>query len=252
MEPELPKVLSISTKEGLQALSALTILLGGLAFSLVFIRPLVIPENMPLQLVTYVAFPVLAGVVMVLLDATDTLTRGDPKKNRYARAFQSYWPSRHLATKFKLTDEEAEYLWFYGLFNQWRDSDHPLHSQWVRTLQRGYACRFVYHCIVLTKFLGICAVLLLSLELLHRAFPGWSVLTLFTAQSGLGARISALLAMVAIYFSINYWNNPSPEKLSGAWRAYSEINRMHIKWIDKNIRSLEELEKLASSGAPRP
>ena len=112
-----------------------------LIFCHIFIIPLNLFENWPDWLL-YLSVSVIFYLLRLLLFSADLLYYGDPEKNKYVKAFQMYWPSRHLASKFNFPQEDASFYWFDKFFSTWDNPDHPRNSQWKRTLIRGYSCRF--------------------------------------------------------------------------------------------------------------
>lgn len=241
---QLVGILSLESREGLELLTALVIVVFSLVFAHIYIVPLTVFDNWPV-LLQFLAVLVTTGIVRVLLAATDRLTYGDPKTDKYAKAFQRYWPSGHIATKFGLSREDATRYWYQGVFNKWSDPSHPRHSQWARTLRRGYACRFVYHSTMLLQILLLASGGLTLLALLARAFPCLSVMNAFATDDGLGWRLAFIVLMSILYLVVRLTNRTSPENLGGVWRRFGEINQMHIKWIDENIDSGDHLKSLA-------
>lgn len=234
-------MVSPDSRKGLEGLTALVVLALVLIFCHIFIIPLNLFENWP-NLVLYLAAFVIFYVVRVLLFSSDVLYYGDPERNRYAKAFQMYWPSRHLASRFKLSQEDASFYWFEKVFNGWADPSHPRNSQWRRTLIRGYSCRFVYYCV---KFLEILLWISLGVTLLHEIVPRLFGIDVLMTSISLGWRIGFLVFVALLYIVTRSTNRTSPTNLTGVWRRYAEINKMHIRWIDENISSLDDLRNLA-------
>lgn len=246
---DLLAIITGDSRVGLETLSALVVVLSGLAFAQVFVVPLNFFNDWP-ALILYLAGPAILGMAKIILASTDRLTYADASRHKYARAFQTHWPSKHLASKFGLSDEDATYYWFEGLFNSWRDEEHPRHGQWKRTLRRGYACRFVYHCIVLSRILLLLSIVLVALSALAKTFPDVPPLRIFVVDNGLTERIGFTMALGVTYATLSLMNRTSPENLTGVWRRFAEINQMHIRWIDDNVPSLEDLKSRVSSIEP--
>jgi len=55
-------------------------------------------------------------------------------------------------------------------------------------------------------------------------------------------RLSYTILILLLYVVAKKNNRISENKLTGVWRRYAEINSIHIKWIDDNIKSVEELK----------
>jgi len=178
-------------------------------------------------------------MLILLLFSSDILYYENPEKNKYAKAFQLHWPSKYIAQKFGLSQQNASFYWFEKLFNTWKEPNHPRHSQWERTLKRGYACRFVYYCIRFFEILLCISIIATVVQ--EVAFKKFQI-EFFQSNIGLKWKISFIILIALLYIFIRVTNRTSPGKLTGVWRRYAEINKMHIQWIEDNIESLEELK----------
>jgi hypothetical protein len=244
MWKQLSEMLSLETSAGLQLLSALVILGWGLLFAHLFVVDLRLFETVPTWILSLVVVTTLA-VIRVMLASTDTLLYGDSTADKYTRAFQANLPSRYIADKFGISKQDAEFYWYEGLFNRWSDPKQPRHSQWARTLRRGYACRFVYHTLVLLKVLIVLSTVLTLLVAVSMVVPALCMLHTVGPESGLGERISFIVVLLVFYLFVRLTNRTSPQHPSGVWRRFAEINQLHAKWIDENVASLEDLQRRA-------
>lgn len=199
-----------------------------LIFAQIFIIPLRWFEDWPHWLL-YLIIPSIFYLLRVLIFSSDKLYYGDPSKNVYVRAFQLYWPSRHLAKKFNLKIEDASRYWLGNVFNKWAAPGHQQHQQWQRTLKRGYSCRLVYYCIKFSSFLFWVSLAVIVLEVL------------ITPTNGLAWKIGFMVVLGLVYILLRMRNRTSPDNLTGVWRRFAEINKMHIHWIEQNIKSMSEL-----------
>ena len=231
-------IINPESKEGLEALTALLILVFSLAFCYIFIIPFNLFDNWP-EWLLYLVVIAIFYLLKFFLFSSDILYYGNPGKNKYVKAFQTYWPSKHIATKFNLSQEDAEFYWHENLFNTWREHNHPRHSQWERTLRRGYACRLVYYCI---HFFGILLWISISVTLLQEILSQRLQMQVFASDISLGWKLGFIIFVALLYILIRLTNKTSPDNLTGVWRRYAEINQMHIKWIDGNIASIYELK----------
>lgn len=227
----------ISSKAGLRALTALVVLAFSFMFCHLFIVSLDILAGTPEWLLCLISYA-LFQVIQILLP--DKLYYGDPEKDKYVKAFQMYWPSRYLAQKFGLKEKDASYYWFENFFNAWENPDHPRHTQWKRTLRRGYSCRFIYYC---TKFFEILIIVSIMLALIQESLAQLFKMEIFTSKVSLFWRIGFILFVVFLYLVIRIFNRVSPSNLGGVWKRFAEINRMHIEWVDENVKSLDDLKK---------
>lgn len=231
-------MINIYTKRGLICLTALFILVFALFFCFIFLVPLNLLEVWPDWLLYLVVF-VIFFMLQIVLFSRDVLYYGDPRKNRYAKAFQMYWPSKYIATKFHLSQKDASFYWFEKYFNAWRNSKHPRHSQWERTLRRGYSCRFVYYSL---KFFEILLAISIGATLIQEIVSKLFRVPISTTGMRLWWRVIFILFIVLLYAIVRVSNRASPSKLTGVWKRYAEINQMHIKWIDENIKSINDLK----------
>lgn len=236
------KVLSLAspeTKKGLQALIALIILI----FSLLFVNIFIISVNIlkgvfGWDLLLYPLTPILMYIIIVVLFSSDILYNGDPNENSYVRAFQSSWPSKYIAQKFKITEKEAMHYWFENFFNTWRNPNYPRHDQWERTLKRGYSCRFIYYFIKFLDILIILSLFLLFLiEGMPRIFPDFKL----TSETNVWIKIGFIVFIFFVDLYIRLSNKTSPNHMTGVWKKYEEINEMHMRWINDNILTIEDL-----------
>ena len=93
-------------------------------------------------------------LIKSLISDYDPLYSGDPKKNKYTRAFQRNLPTHYLMSKYNVDMQEAKHLW-YNVFNKWADKNHKMHYNWTTSLSRGFKCRMVYFTIFSFKFMII-------------------------------------------------------------------------------------------------
>jgi hypothetical protein len=226
------ELISPETRKGLLFLTGATIVALSFLFAAGFIASLPWFE----KIMSQVGLPELAGdfifvivvyILVVIISSTDTLYYGDPEQNRYARAFQRWFPSKHLATKLGIKIDLAKDLWF-DQFNLWANESHVRHQDWQRTLERGYACRFIYDVQV---FSG--AIFLLSV--------GWLIVEgvvtrLFEYEMiNLEAKLAITVVYGLIWIAFKYLNRTNESHQTGVWRRFNEINQRNCIWIDQNL-----------------
>jgi len=230
------------SKRGLESLTALFIFVFGSIFCHMFVVSLGIFDEWPSWLL-YGAVSVVFYLVVVLIFSADVLYHGNPEKNKYVRAFQYYWPSRHIAERFGIPLEDARYYWFENYFNRWKVEDDSRHGQWERTLRRGYSCRFIYYCVrCLEILLWLSVLLTLGQETLSRVVQ----VKILRTNTGLAGKVAFIAFVALLYVIIRAKNRTAPADLGGVWKRYAEINKMHRKWIDENISSVDELRNPSS------
>jgi hypothetical protein len=238
---EIANKSNISSASGLIATTALFILMHSILFSVLFVGswiPNVMPEY-ALGVFTYVVFL----TIEIVLVSSDTLYYGNPSKNRYARAFQKGFPSKHIAGRFHLSKEEAKFYWF-SIFNSWANKEHPLHEQWKRTLRRGYSCRFIYYVI---RFLEILSLSCVAVTLLSFVTFGFTGTNLNVLETRFLIQYVFTAYVLLLYLVIRLANRTVPGHLTGVWRRFAEINHLHIQWIDHNIRSITALRRMVAA-----
>jgi hypothetical protein len=223
------KQIDIYSKRGLEGFTAFIILISSYFFSKVFIIPLKLIQGWSFwefNIITFIIF----YLIKLMLFSSDNLYYSEPSNNSYARAFQKYWPSKYITKKFNLNEVEANNYWF-AIFNKWKKPDHPQHSQWIRTLRRGYRCRFIYYCIKFSGFLIIISIaFLLTYLFVLKDYTNFKSQMLFIA------------IVLMFYIILRFTNRTSLDNLTGVWRQYKEINLFHIQYIDENFKSISDIK----------
>jgi hypothetical protein len=234
------QVLSPNSKHGLRFLTAAFVIIVVVVFVLAFVNPL--PWLAKFELWIVILAAVALAIVSVLLFSDDTLYYDSPEKNAYAKAFQKRWPSRHIAEILHIDLSTASTIWF-SEFNKLNSADSDGHVQWSKTFQRGYQCRLVYHMLKLSRRMFLIGVLLLELE----ALLWWGCDYRLMAEETLWSRIAFVAGAALLWLYLRLTSRINPERLTGVWRRFEEINELNIAWADKNIpqlvRHFQQLEK---------
>lgn len=221
------------------SLTAFFILIFSLIFCNIFLIPITFLTDFPDWLL-YPFFWVIMYIITILVFSDDVLYYGCPN-NKYVKAFQSNWPSKHIAEKFSISQKDASYYWLENFFNKWANPKHPRNVQYKRTLQRGYECRFIYYCI---KFLNILVIFSISIVILTEiVFPRIPFFADIRYDVQVNSAIPFILLIVFVNILLRIGNKTKPDKLTGVWKRFEEINKMHIKWIDDNITSFDKLKR---------
>lgn len=229
---------SIYTKEGLENLTSAMIVL----FSLLFIHIYIYNINDLGSYLGVLFYPLLLLILYlmkILVFSYDYLLFGD-EDNRYVRAFQYKLPSKYIAEHYGLKKDEATHLWL-NIFNLWQKKGHNRNIQVNRTFKRGYACRFVFYSIYLSKFyftlsLGVYIMLNLYSSYISDKF------TLYPGGSFMLAYIILIFALKVVLIKLN---KTDIENLTGVWKKFEVINDNHIEWIRDNIKKVEDLKQYA-------
>jgi hypothetical protein len=172
-------------------------------------------------------FLLLVYVLFVVIASDDTLYYGNPKHNRFARAFQRNLPSKHLSVALGTDNETATYLWF-NEFNKWGDPKNERHEDWKRTFQRGYSCRLIYYLWVFGRNLLCLCGAWLAVEAFLFFYYGRPV-------ANIEAKITVVLVIVLLILSLGICNRTKAGSATGVWRRFDEINERHCSWIDRNL-----------------
>lgn len=165
-------------------------------------------------------------ILFVVISSDDKLYYGNPKKNRFTRAFQKYLPSNHLAAVLKTDVDTAKHLWF-DEFNKWADEKHERHEERQRTFQRGFSCRFIYYLWIVNRLLLILSILWLLVEVILVKCTDHDI-------ANLEAKLAIALLLLIFLTSLGLFNRTNDSNPTGVWRRFNEINQRHCAWIDEN------------------
>jgi len=233
----LEKHFSPDNKKGLRNLTALWVVAAIVVFVFAFAWPLISAQavltNNILVIISLGLFIAWAGV-LILMRSTDLLYYGDPDKNCWVKAFQAHLPTKHIAEKFGVSEDDAKYYWFEA-FNKWDNPQHPRHHLRQMTFERGFSCRFVYTLRMMSKWVCIPALFCLLVE-----YAGGYVFGSFAEyHETVLWRWITFGVMSCLWAGLRLAFPPSPD--APPWQRFSEINKMHNKWIDDNFETIEEL-----------
>lgn len=234
--------IDIETKKGLKQLTAFVIMLEGVLYAHFFLLPYNFFGDWKDYFV-YLVLPFIFYLLKILLFGSDDLYYGNPQKNKYAGAFQAYLPSNHIALKFNLTSDKAESYWFEKCFNPLKDTNHPRHDQRQRTFSRGFSCRFIYYFIKTMEYVVVLSIITLLLqELLPFLVNKYTKYTIdmMEPNANLAGRVTFVIANIVILLITKKRNKPNIEELTGVWRRFEEINKLHINWIDDNYKTIDD------------
>jgi len=229
---EITGLIDPQTRKGLLFLTGASILALTTFFCLAYVGSVPVAQTIVLQLnlpkwVYGTALLIVEYILFVVISSDDTLYYGNPKKNRFTRAFQKDLPSKHLAEVLNVDIDTAKYLWF-NEFNKWGDVNHERHEERQRTFQRGYSCRFVYYLWVVGKLLLVLSILWLAVE------AGLVKWTSYEIQK-MEAKLAIAALLIVFLTALRFFNRTSDRNQTGVWRRFSEINKRHCAWIDENL-----------------
>jgi hypothetical protein len=233
----LSNLLNVETRTGLLFLTGAWILVLSLVFFAAFVYQLAWVKEAATQLDlaewVYGLLLVLAvHALVVLLSATDVLTYGNPKRNKFAAAFQRRLPSTHLSKVIEVDSDVGTRLWF-DEFNKWADPEHPRCQDRNRTFQRGYACRFVYYLTSVSRSLFLLGLAWLGVELILEWVFGTEVVAV-------EAKAVSLAVFFMVWLIVRLTNRVRESQPTGVWRRFDEINQRHCDWIDSNAERLSQ------------
>jgi hypothetical protein len=236
MEPnfkDIRRVFDSEAKSGFRLLSALTVLYLIYLFVLSFLAQITFVSQALSALkladhLFYIPITVIIYVLSTLIFSNDVLYYSSPKQDKYVHAFQRNLPTKLLCEKLNIDSRQAEFLWF-GEFNKWARTDHLRHAEYLKTYQRGFACRFVY---VLIRsswifFMIASALLITESALVLRGIE-------FTNVDTFGSRwlFVALMLVLNLYLRAS---NRTGRVTTGVWKRFDEINDNNREWISVNI-----------------
>lgn len=247
--PKLPKEIrdllgkiGITTKRELRFFTAVVIFFPALIFVHLFVVPFT-EEYLRFHWITYPLGYIILTLLEFIIFSSDTLYERHDRINKYAKAFQLYWPSSYVAEKFNVPLVKADYCWFQHVFNHWQNPSHQMKPQHERTLKRGYSCRLFYYFFKFLEFLIYISVFsFIAWRVLERFYPEY----IKTEQNVLWQLIF-IVAIVVIYIIMKKGNSVNLSRLRGVWYRYGEINKMHRKWIEENIQSIDDFEKYSKA-----
>lgn len=232
-----------NTPLGLKALSSLIILVFILLFTHVFILHILhldFLNDFPDWLV-YLIIVVLFYFIQEILFSGDILYTGE-NGNNYVKIFQKNWPSRHIASKFNINNKDASYYWFQNYFNKWKKPDSGMYDQVKRTFKRGYECRLIYYCIRFFQVIIVLSFILFLIKQLLIPYLSEGKIIIKDINDFV-LQIFFIIVFIIIFILVYTSNNPNYKEPKGVWKKFNEINEMHKKWIDENIKTFDDLKK---------
>jgi len=228
--------ISIYTKEGLENLTSFMLVV----FSLLFIHIYIVDINILANYLGILFYPLIFMILYLIkinLFSYDFLLFGS-EEDKYVKAFKYKLPSKFIFENYDVTQEEAIYYW-YKIFNSWQKEDHEKYGQFIRTYERGYACRFVFYSIKLFKFLSIVS---LSLFILLNAYYMYIKNKICVYPDGYHM-FGFIFVIILLDIMLIKLNNSDINNLSGVWEKFEEINNDHISWLKNNIKDKNDLIK---------
>lgn len=174
-------------------------------------------------------------MIYTIIVNTDVLSNPE-SKSKYAKAFQKTWPSNYIKEKFNIDNDTANYIWFEKCFIEEKVQNNR-NSQYSRTLERGYQCRLIFYTQKVLKIFWILSLVQFTIELFFIKFP--------MIENNFWKCIFIII-MFSSYLVLYLCNRVKKDgSLSGVWKRYEEINKIHIKWIDENVDFInQEINKL--------
>ena len=173
----------------------------------------------------------------------DVLYSGNPDKNKYTKAFQEKLPTKYIIQEYNVEMGEAKTLW-YSVFNKWKNKEHEMHSNWKKSLERGFKCRMVYFIIVSFRFMFWLSLIFTSILYVINHFDIKTKVNVLdkyfeshTDYSGMITYSSICFLTFITFLIINY---PTKNKSRGCFLRFNEMNELNANWLRRNIQSKED------------
>lgn len=231
------------TKAGLKSLTSLCVFSMMLVFLIAYVSPVIYVGDNYVAVLVIIAplVAIIPAIMQIMIFSRDTLANGDPEKNKFVKAYQAVWPTRYLVEQYGLDESEAEYHWF-NIFNTWADEKSPRRAQHAWTIRNGFHCRFVY--VIMRTILFLLAFSLVLIPIFYfDNILRWNFNPLASSpyQELWYVRVIFIASLALGYLILRLSNHVSPQKLTGVWKKYADINENNISWLKKNIHSIEDL-----------
>lgn len=226
-------------KENSRKTTSLIILVLLFGFAYAFFGVLIQENGIASSALLIVLFLLIKGVIT----DNDILYSGDPTKNKYVRAFQANLPTNYIVEEFNVEMPEAKSLW-YNIFNKWKSEDHAMHSNWKKSLERGFKCRMVYLIIITFRFMfWVSTITTLTIFLINRfeiKFNNQSIDSYFATHSNYTPMIIYSFICLAVFLTFLFINYPKKNKPRGCFLRFNEMNESNIDWLKRNISNKDD------------
>jgi uncharacterized membrane protein len=173
----------------------------------------------------------------------DVLYSGNPDKNKYTKAFQEKLPTKYIIQTYGVEMSEAKTLW-YNVFNKWKNEEHEMHSNWKKSLERGFKCRMVYFIIISFRFMFWISLVFTSIIFTFNHFDIKTNIgfidNYFKNHSNYSGMITYILICFVVFIAFLIINYPSKNKSRGCFLRFNEMNELNINWLKRNIHSKED------------
>lgn len=234
IEKMLSKI-DVHSKKGITYYTAATIFLMICIFSHVFFYSFT--EDLVKSSVIFLAIAAICtAAIEIILFSYDPLYNSK-SQNAYVTTFRMYWPSLYFSKKYNISEDKAKFIWF-SIFNEWESPSHPKHSDWKRTLKRGFWCRYIIYMYYISSFLIFASISIALIQLLLV----YEFKVDLTFGKGYGNKVLFIIGMLLWVFLLKKVNNPDPENMTGALKNYAEANKMNIEYAEnifaQKIKSL--------------
>jgi hypothetical protein len=245
---EIVKILSeaTSSKGMIRATTSFLLIVLLYFFAYTFFG-LVINENGLISLLIALAVYFL---IQTFITNYDVLYDGNPKKNRFVRAFQMKYPSTYIMEKYGIDEIEAKKLWFRKIFNTWENPNHSMYGHRLRCLRRGFICRLVYYVMTVSfGFFCISLFLLIILGILNFksiSFGIGPIDDFISSHNTLKLPLVTTLTYLIVSFFLLFTNYPRKKKPLGCFKRFNEVNEQSIDWLEENFDSLDAIRNYES------
>jgi len=193
-----------------------------------------------IDLQTLIQMPLVAMVIIPLIYyfiiKPDPLQLS-PSKRKSIRFFQNEFPSKYILERCEKCREDANscpnYIraqsydhvkyWFHNIFHGEIEREDPARVK--DTFDKGYTCKLYYYS---SWILGVFSMLAIITMLIHHVY-----LYIFKELKFelISVQIFFPIICMSIIILIKILNKSDEEAPSGAWKAWRQINRIHVSWL---------------------
>jgi len=171
----------------------------------------------------------------ILLVTPDWVHSSRSTDDRYVAFYRAQLLGGYIQRRYGLSAQDARQRW-RDVLRGWRDGRHANHAYYTALLRARYECRMVFY--LQRVLLWLAALSLLALIVL--AAVSWAGLDppqfySFDDPGLTAARIAFPLLLLGGTLYLRAANVPDPEKPTGVWLRWKEINDELKSWWDANV-----------------
>jgi hypothetical protein len=171
----------------------------------------------------------------ILLVTPDWIHSSRSADDRHVAFYRAQFLRSYIQQRYGLSAEDARQRWL-GVLRRWRDAGNANHFYYTALLRARYECRMVFY--LQRVLVWLAALSLLALVVL--AAVSWGGLDTppfysFDNQGLAAARIAFPLLLLGGTLYLRAANVPDPDRPTGVWLRWKEINDELKVWWDGNV-----------------